>query len=81
MTNACDDKQGKSMRQFEIVQKIFAFGATYQVFESGSDIAVKTVKGKVLAFTPNLVMVEGDDGDLVNELVHQIAATVSGLVG
>ena len=50
------------MRQLEIVQKIFAFGATYQVFESGSDIAVKTVKGKVFAFTPNLVMVEGDDG-------------------
>ena len=53
------------MEAYEVSQKILSIGATYQVRAAGSSEVLYTVKGKVIAVTPKLTMVEGEKGDEV----------------
>ncbi len=53
------------MDSYEVSQKILSIGATYQVRAAGDSDVLYTVKGKVIAVTPKLTMVQGDKGDEV----------------
>lgn len=69
------------MRQFEIVQKIFALGATYQVFPPRMGGTLKTVKGKVFTFLPRLNMVDGDEGTHAGSLTGNFFKTDFRIMG
>ena len=52
------------METFELTQKLLSFGPQYEVRDPmrGTGDVVLTIKGKVLSATPQLTMVQGQDG-------------------
>lgn len=50
------------MKSFTVTQKIFAIGSTYEVRETGSDVILNIVKGKIFTFSPKLEMKKDENG-------------------
>ncbi len=51
------------MEKFEVTQRLLTMGQVYEVRAGGGGDVVATIRGKVLAATPKLTMVEGSDGE------------------
>lgn len=61
------------MKQFKVVQKILAIGATYEIFEGGETSPKMVVKGKIITIKPKLEVVQ--DGSVVATMTGNILGT------
>lgn len=50
------------MEKFEVTQRLLTMGPVYEVRAGGGGDVLATIRGKVLAATPKLTMVEGREG-------------------
>lgn len=56
------------METYEVTQKLLSFGPSYEARAVGADDVLASIRGKLLALTPKLTMVAGEDGAPVAEL-------------
>ena len=56
------------MQAYTVTQKLLSLGAVYEVREEGNNEVIMTAKGKVIAITPSITLMEGTEGAVIATL-------------
>jgi len=64
------------VQAYSVTQRLLSLGAVYEVRQEGGNDVIMTAKGKVIAITPSITLVEGSEGAVVATLKGNFLKTV-----